>query len=93
MTRQTRTGKQDSAGNNPKPTRKTRDSRVRRTPSQSAASGHPTRSMDLNTDERWRMISEAAYFHAERRGFSPGGEASDWFAAEREIETLLRKAG
>ena len=32
-----------------------------------------------------RMIAEAAYYRAERRGFEPGHELEDWFAAEAEI--------
>jgi len=31
------------------------------------------------------MVSQAAYFRAEHRGFSPGRELDDWFEAEREI--------
>ena len=34
---------------------------------------------------RQRMISEAAYYRAERRGFAPGSELDDWLAAEAEI--------
>jgi len=33
------------------------------------------------------MIAEAAYFRAEKRGFEPGWEVSDWIEAEREILT------
>ena len=29
------------------------------------------------------MIAEAAYLRAERRGFAPGHEHEDWFAAEK----------
>jgi hypothetical protein len=32
------------------------------------------------------MIAEAAYWIAERRGFAPGHELSDWLAAEREVD-------
>jgi len=32
-----------------------------------------------------RMIAEAAYFKAEKRGFNPGYELCDWLEAEREI--------
>ena len=39
--------------------------------------------------ERLRMIAEAAYFRAERRGFAPGGEAEDWLTAEAEIDVLF----
>lgn len=31
------------------------------------------------------MISEAAYFKAEKRGFFPGNDLADWLEAEREI--------
>lgn len=37
---------------------------------------------------REQMIAEAAYFHAERRGFAPGNEMSDWLQAEADIEGL-----
>ena len=32
-----------------------------------------------------RMIEQAAYYRAERRGFAPGMEIDDWCAAEREV--------
>lgn len=32
-----------------------------------------------------RNIAEAAYFKAERRGFAPGHELSDWLEAERDM--------
>ena len=35
------------------------------------------------------MVAEAAYFLAERRGFAPGSEASDWCEAESQIDTML----
>jgi len=31
------------------------------------------------------MISVAAYYLAERRGFAPGGEVQDWLIAEQQI--------
>jgi hypothetical protein len=43
----------------------------------------------LSEEDRCRMIAEAAYVHAERRGFSAGGELDDWLAAERELGRLL----
>ena len=36
-------------------------------------------------EERRRMIAEAAYYRAQQRGFSAGGEVDDWLAAEREV--------
>lgn len=40
----------------------------------------------VSADERWRMIAEAAYLRAERRGFVPGRDLDDWLVAEQEIE-------
>ena len=37
-----------------------------------------------------RLIAEAAYYRAERRGFQPGMEADDWLAAEAEVQARLR---
>jgi len=34
-----------------------------------------------------RMIAEAAYYRAERRGFAPGNDFLDWLEAEREIRS------
>lgn len=36
------------------------------------------------------MIARAAYFRAQHRGFAPGNEWNDWFAAEREVTMALR---
>jgi hypothetical protein len=38
------------------------------------------------------MISDAAYFLAAKRDFSPGHELDDWLAAEREIDSALAAA-
>lgn len=35
---------------------------------------------------RAAMISEAAYFRAEKRNFAPGHELEDWLAAERQVD-------
>jgi Protein of unknown function (DUF2934) len=32
------------------------------------------------------MIRTAAYFKAEKRNLAPGGEVSDWLAAEEEVD-------
>ncbi len=39
--------------------------------------------------ERQEMISVAAYYRAERRGFAPGGAEQDWLQAEVEIDQLI----
>ena len=44
-------------------------------------------------EEREWMISEAAYYRAERRGFAPGNEMEDWLQAETEIDSLIQSGG
>ncbi|HEX6549231.1 MAG TPA: DUF2934 domain-containing protein [Gammaproteobacteria bacterium] len=43
----------------------------------------------INMEMRHAMIAEAAYYHAEKRGFAAGNELQDWFEAESEIDMLL----
>jgi hypothetical protein len=38
------------------------------------------------SESREARIAEAAYWRAERRGFTAGQELDDWLAAEREID-------
>ena len=40
--------------------------------------------------ELLEMISEAAYYRAEKRGFRPGLEADDWVQAEAEVMARLQ---
>lgn len=42
--------------------------------------------------QRQNQVAVAAYFHAERRGFSGGDALADWLAAESEIDAGLNKA-
>jgi len=43
----------------------------------------------LTAEARWRMIAEAAYFKAQRRGFTGGDAQRDWAEAEAEIDAWL----
>jgi hypothetical protein len=43
----------------------------------------------VTAEERQQWIATAAYFRAQRRGFTPGQEASDWFEAEAEVAALV----
>lgn len=47
----------------------------------------------LTAEARWRMIAEAAYFKAQRRGFAGGDTKRDWAEAEAEIDAWLLKGG
>lgn len=42
----------------------------------------------VTPEQRYRMVAEAAYYHAERHGFL-GDPTRDWIAAEAEIAALL----
>ncbi|MFA6178101.1 MAG: DUF2934 domain-containing protein [Candidatus Methylopumilus sp.] len=50
----------------------------------------PAKKVTVNPDERYRMVEVAAYFIAERNGFS-SDPADCWVAAEVEISRLLAK--
>jgi hypothetical protein len=43
----------------------------------------------VTSEERERMIREAAYLRAERRGFCGGSAQADWLAAEQEVDLCL----
>lgn len=63
-----------------------------RTTTTTATKTRSTRSVadfSITDEQRRRMIQEAAYFRAERRGFAPGDEIADWLAAEAEISGVL----
>lgn len=60
-----------------------------------AVSGDEPRAEDNQApapQQRYFMISEAAYYRAERRGFQGGDPVADWLEAEAEIETMLRES-
>ena len=42
-----------------------------------------------NGEDRQHMISTAAYYRAERRGFNGGDPVQDWLDAEAEIDAML----
>jgi hypothetical protein len=45
--------------------------------------------VDVPPDVRRKMVADAAYYIAERRGFQLGDPVADWAAAEVEIDELL----
>lgn len=45
------------------------------------------------SESREARIAEAAYWRAERRGFTPGGEVDDWLSAEKEIDEQSDRKG
>ncbi len=43
----------------------------------------------LTTEQRNHYVSVAAFYIAERRGFTLGNPADDWMAAEAEVDRLI----
>ena len=43
----------------------------------------------ISADERRKLIAEAAYLRAERRGFRGGSPEQDWLDAEAEVDRAL----
>ena len=43
----------------------------------------------FSAQERERLVAQAAYFRAEKRGFAPGAELQDWIEAEAEVMRLI----
>jgi hypothetical protein len=48
-----------------------------------------TKPTAISPAERMKMIAEAAYYLAEKRGFSGGNELADWATAEKQVDALL----
>ncbi len=46
----------------------------------------PSKQVRPTQEEREVTIARIAYFRAEARGFAPGHELDDWYAAEAELE-------
>lgn len=55
-----------------------------------AASSTPSRL--VSAEEREKMIAQAAYLRAERRGFMGGDPVADWLEAEMEIDSMLSQS-
>jgi hypothetical protein len=60
---------------------------AQRTPAPAASA--PKAKVDAK--ERQRLIAEAAYYRAQKRGFAPGHEVQDWVAAEKDVDARLAK--
>lgn len=56
-----------------------------------AAKLEPKSSFDAPDEAHWhRLISEAAYYLAEQRGFAQGSEDEDWLRAEAIVRAKLQ---
>ena len=74
--------------------KKDRPAPPRRTPSKAPAKAAESFSSharaEISADELRKLISEAAYYRAKQRGFTPGHEVEDWVQAEAEV---MRRIG
>lgn len=59
------------------------------TPETFPAPGKSAPNTPVTAEQRWRMVAEAAYFKAQRRGFVGGDSKRDWAEAEAEIDAWL----
>jgi len=41
--------------------------------------------VEISAEELRKLVSEAAYYRAKQRGFTPGHEMDDWIQAEAEV--------
>jgi hypothetical protein len=71
------------------PTPPTTRKRAPRKTSSGAPAGITRVTPFVDPQQRAALIAEAAYFRAEKRGFTPGSEAADWLAAEAEVDARL----
>jgi len=58
-------------------------------PKRKPAGGGKAAAKSVAPEQRRHMISEAAYFIAEQRGFNGGDTVRDWLLAEAEIDRRL----
>jgi hypothetical protein len=54
-----------------------------------ASRTRPDGPSEISAEERRKLIAEAAYYRAERRGFRCRCSEQDWFDAEAEVERAL----
>lgn len=60
-------------------------------PKSAPKAANPAPTGVMTPAERMKLIAEAAYYLAEKRGFAGGNELSDWVAAEKQVDTLAAK--
>ena len=67
---------------------------AKKTPATVRAGAKKTaKSAVVMSQERKQMISEAAYYIAEHRGFGSADELGDWLQAESQINVALSQKG
>lgn len=67
---------------------------VKRQPRRTAGAkaAMPPNGSAISPEERHQLISEAAYYRAQQRGFAGGDPIQDWLEAEMEVSVRFRVA-
>jgi len=71
------------------PVKQSKKSKIQTEQEPRLAGDHPSLDNHSRLNE---MIAIAAYYRAEQRGFTPGGELADWVHAETELRNSTRRA-
>ena len=72
--------------------KKDRPAPTRKTPAKLAkpAAAQPFEARaEISAEELRKLIAEAAYYRAKKRGFAPGYEVEDWVQAEAEVKERI----
>ncbi len=69
---------------------KSRNQTAKKDKANGSSTQAPPARPELAAYPREELVAVAAYYRAERRGFAPNDEISDWLEAEAEVESLLK---
>lgn len=64
---------------------------VKGSPASAQKSNSITKRIACTPEQRQTMISQAAYFASEHRGFECGHELQDWLCAESQIDAAIAR--
>lgn len=89
-----RTAEEAKAMSNQKSSQSSKHTRRKRSAARNEAasmesSQSPPSASSVAEAARQKMVAEAAYYRAQKRGFVPGRELDDWFEAEAEISAYF----
>lgn len=59
------------------------------TPAKKIAKPRATKAKTISPEERHNLIEVAAYYIAERHGFSDGRQEQDWLEASKQIDEMI----
>lgn len=81
--------KDDAVGTGATKTTTTKTTATKTTPLTNTEGQKLVRTGKISSEQRHQMICNAAYYRAERRGFTDGSPEQDWLDAEAEVDAML----